>query len=111
MAVATGVARIFEILGLGDANLIMMYILSVLFVSLFTQQRIFSFVYSLVSVLIFNFLFVDPVYTLKVNNPGYIITFGIMFLTALISSSLTHSSNILTIQAVRSMTHTFINHL
>ena len=89
MAVATGVARIFEILGLGDANLIMMYILSVLFVSLFTQQRMFSFVYSLASVLIFNFLFVDPVYTLKVDNPGYIITFGIMFLTALISSSLT----------------------
>lgn len=87
--IATVIAYLFSYLGFSDANLIMVYILSVLFTSLVTKQRIYSVIYSVASVFIFNFFFIEPKYTFTVNNPEYIVTFIIMFWTAIISSSLT----------------------
>ena len=42
----------------------------------------------MLSVLLFNFFFTDPYFTLR-SDPSYIATFGIMLLVALLSSSLT----------------------
>lgn len=89
LVAATAVSGIFDMLGFNDANLIMAYILGVLIVSWLTRLRIVSIVYSFVSVFTFNFYFTEPTQTFTVNDPGYIITFFTMFLTAIVSSSLT----------------------
>lgn len=89
MIIATLNAYLFSYLGFSDANLVMVYILSVLITALVTKRRIFSVIYSVVSVFAFNFFFIDPRFTFSVNNPEYIVTFIIMFLTAFISSTLT----------------------
>ena len=53
-----------------------------------TNNRQYSLVSSIVSVFIFNFLFTDPRFTLHAYDKGYPVTFLIMFLAALITSSL-----------------------
>lgn len=76
-------------LGLGDHNVIMMYILSVLIISRITSGYAYGVALSVLSVLAFNFFFTDPYFTFTTIKPGYPITFVIMLLVALITSALT----------------------
>jgi len=89
LAVATGAAYALRSVGMGDQNVIMIYILSVLVISRVTTGFIYGVIASVISVLAFNFLFIDPVYTFSILNPGYPITLGIMLLIALLTSGLT----------------------
>ena len=78
----------FSFLGVADTNIIMLYLLGVLVISMITTGRSYSLLSSLLSVLLFNFFFTDPYFTLR-SDPSYIATFGIMLLVALLSTSLT----------------------
>lgn len=75
--------------GVGQQNVIMAYILSVLIVSRITQGRAYGVAASVISVLAFNFFFTEPYFTLNTIQAGYPITFLIMLLVALITSTLT----------------------
>ncbi len=88
LGICTGMGFLFDFVGFTSANVIMVYILGVLCVSIFTSGRIYSLLASLLSVLIFNFFFTYPYFTL-LSDPGYIATFGVMFLVAFLSSTLT----------------------
>ena len=89
LAASTMIALAFTRLGFSDANLVMVYILGVLMVAMFTNHQIWGIVTSVLSVLVFNYFFTEPVRTLSVNDPGYFITFFVMFVTSLCSSALT----------------------
>lgn len=78
----------FSYLGIADTNIIMLYLLGVLVSAMVTTGRVYSLAASVLSVIFFNFFFTAPHFTLR-SDPGYIATFGIMFLVALLSSSLT----------------------
>lgn len=88
LAACTLVGYLFRGLGFNTANIIMIYILGVLGISMVTTGRSYSLVSSLLSVLIFNFFFTSPYFSLM-SDPSYVATFGIMFLVALLGSSLT----------------------
>jgi len=79
----------FRALEIGDHNIIMLYILSVLVVSRVTEGYVYGILASLVSVLAFNFFFTVPYYTFYTIQPGYPVTFVIMLIVALITSALT----------------------
>lgn len=79
----------FQALTIGDQNMIMVYILSVLIVSRVTGGYVYGVAASIFSVLLFNFFFTEPYFTLYAIRPGYPITFGIMLLVALMMSALT----------------------
>lgn len=85
---ATGIGFVFLNFNFSEANIITVYILSVLLTSIFTTQRIYSLISSVVSVLTFNFFFTVPVYTFSAAESGYPVTFLIMFISAFITSSL-----------------------
>ena len=89
LLLCTMVSSIIKFFGFSESNITMIYILGVLFTSLATQRRVYSILYSILSVFVFNFFFVEPVYTFTVYDSEYIVTFLIMFLTAIISTSLT----------------------
>ena len=74
---ATLVGLLFSGLKIPEANIIAVYILGVLIISIITSSWMYSFLASVISVLAFNFLFTIPRFT-----------FGIMFLVALITGSL-----------------------
>ncbi|HCL03131.1 MAG TPA: sensor histidine kinase KdpD [Lachnoclostridium phytofermentans] len=88
LAFATMLGFLFYELGFSEANIITVYILSVLITAIVTTQRSYSLVSSVVSVLVFNFFFTIPRYTLSAYDGGYPATFLIMFLSAFITSSL-----------------------
>ncbi|MEG1988486.1 MAG: sensor histidine kinase KdpD [Oscillibacter sp.] len=88
LGLCTAVGYLFTALGLTTATVIMIYILGVLSVAMATNGRSYSLLASVLSVLIFNFFFTNPYFTLR-SDPSYIATFGVMFVVALLSSSLT----------------------
>lgn len=88
IAAATVIGCLFELLGIDVANIITVYILGVLVISVLTSNRWFSLISSLASVIVFNFFFTEPRYTLNAYDPSYPITFLVMFLAAFITSNL-----------------------
>ncbi len=88
LALCTGVGFLFSAVGLAITNVVLIYILGVMAVALFTTGYIYSLLSSLLSVLIFNFFFTEPYYSLQ-SSPDYFATFAVMFAAAILSSSLT----------------------
>lgn len=76
-------------LDIGDQNIIMVYILSVLIISRITEGYAYGIAASIISVLAFNFFFTEPYFTFDAIQAAYPITFLIMLLVASITSTLT----------------------
>lgn len=88
LAAATLLSLGLRELGIGDQNIIMVYILSVLIISRFTAGYAYGVLSSVLSVLAFNFFFVEPYYTLNAIQAGYPVTFVIMLVVALFTSAM-----------------------
>ncbi|WP_197032416.1 sensor histidine kinase [Bacillus sp. UNC41MFS5] len=89
LMLATIVSIELRALGIGEQNVIMVYILSVLVISRITIGYLYGIVSSFLSVLAFNFFFTVPYYTFNAIQAGYPVTFFIMLLVALFASALT----------------------
>lgn len=79
----------FQYLGFSEANIITVYILGVLLDAMVTKGRLYSAVTSVLSVLIFNYFFTAPLYSLRAYDSGYPITFIVMLTASFITSTLT----------------------
>ena len=88
LAVSTGMGFLFKGIGLAITNVVLVYLLGVMAVSLWTTGYLYSLLSSLLSVLVFNFFFTEPYLSLH-SSPDYFATFAVMFAVALLSSSLT----------------------
>jgi len=86
---ATLIGILLENAGFDESSIITVYLLSVLFISFLTEGNAYGIVASTLSVLIFNFLFTEPRYTLRAYDTGYLVTFLVMFTTAMLTSYLT----------------------
>ncbi len=76
-------------LDLHESSYIIIYMLSVLLVSYLTQGYLYGIAASVLSVLVFNFFFTEPYYTLMTYSPEYPVTFIVMMIVSLITSTLT----------------------
>lgn len=85
---ASCIGLFFYDMGIDEANIITIYVLGVLLIAIATTNRIYSLLSSFISVMIFNFLFTDPKYTLLAYDKSYPFTFVVMFLSAFITGSL-----------------------
>ena len=79
---------LFYHLGFTEANIITVYILSVMLIAIATRRPICSFLSSVASVLIFNFFFTEPRLSLHAYDSSYAVTFLIMFAAAWLTGSL-----------------------
>ena len=75
-------------MGFTDANIIMVYILGVLAVAVITAHQVYSVAAAALSVILFNYIFTEPRFSLHSFDAGYPITFAVMFLAAYITGSL-----------------------
>ena len=82
------VGMIFRKFGFDEANIITVFVLGILVTAVITKHQIYSLIFSIVSVLVFNFLFTEPQFTLQAYDQGYPVTFIIMFLAAFLTGSL-----------------------
>ena len=85
---ASCIGFLFHNLGFAEANIITVYVLGVLLTSVITTHRVYSLISSIVSVLVFNFLFTNPKFSLQAYDQGYPVTFIVMFLAAFLTGSL-----------------------
>jgi two-component system sensor histidine kinase KdpD len=69
------------------ANIVMLFLLVVLFVSV-TMGRVGAIVAAIMCVLLFDLLFVPPRFSLRVENSQYLVTFAVMLITGLISGQM-----------------------
>lgn len=89
LMISTGIGFLFYSIGFSEANIITVYILGVLVTAVTTSRRIYSMVTSVISVLLFNFLFIEPQFSFNAYDTGYPATFVIMLIAAFLTSSMT----------------------
>ena len=88
LGLCTLIGFLFSHVGFTDANIIMVYLLGLLLVSMQTDHRVFSLLWAVVSVLLFDLLFTTPRFTFYAYGTGYPVTFLVMFIAAFILSTL-----------------------
>ncbi|MFR3058519.1 MAG: ATP-binding protein [Collinsella sp.] len=86
---ATAIGTYFRHLGFADSSIISLYILTALLTAVTTTGRICTIVSSVLSVVLYNFCFVTPLFSLDSYDRSYLVTFAIMFATAMVASELT----------------------
>jgi two-component system sensor histidine kinase KdpD len=79
----------FRQIGMFESNIIMVYLLGILIFSYLAGGYVYSFVASICGVLLYNYFFTEPYYTLQAYRPDYPVTFFVMFITGFITSTLT----------------------
>lgn len=88
LTAATLAGYAFKAFQLADADIIMLYIIAVLVISIFTSKMYFCLISSFVGVVLFNCFFTYPEFSLSVHDAGYLVTFVTMFITAFIAGTL-----------------------
>lgn len=94
LLMATLISFVLTKFWVGEQNIIMVYLLSILVVSRFTEGYLYGICASVLGVLLFNFFFTAPYLTFNATNPTYPITFLIMLLVALMTSAMTNGVKI-----------------
>ncbi len=85
---ATLLGCIFKAFHLADADIILLYIIAVLVISIFTSKIQYCLISSVIGVVLFNYFFTYPEFSLSAHGAGYPVTFVTMFITALIAGTL-----------------------
>ena len=85
---STGLGLIFTWFGFSESNIITVFILGVLIISVTTVSPFYSLIGSLASVLLFNWFFIAPKFSFHTYETEYAVTFAIMLISALITGTL-----------------------
>lgn len=88
LAVSTGFGMMFQHFQMSESNIIMLYLLGILLAAMTVSRRGAVVISSLLSVLLFNFFFVEPLYSFQMDGKEYPVTIAVMLAASLITSSL-----------------------
>ncbi|MBR7117720.1 MAG: sensor histidine kinase KdpD [Clostridia bacterium] len=88
LAIASGLSFGLHYMGFTDANVITVYILAVLVISALIDNRFCWVVSSAAGVLLFNFFFTTPKFSLMAYDKGYPVTFIVMLVASLVTGSI-----------------------
>lgn len=89
LACITVIGFLFLQLDFARYNIIMFYMLGVLFTALFTSGYTCGILGSIASVALYNFFLTEPHLTFHAYDPGYQVTFALMLTCAIITCTLT----------------------
>lgn len=78
-----------KLISIGNQNIIMLYILSILIISRITTGYIYGIIASFMSVLIYNYFYTEPYFHFSFIQHNVVLTLAVMLLTALITSTMT----------------------
>ncbi len=90
LAASTAIGLAFHTLGFTDSSIISLYILATLLTATATSGRMCTLLSSALSVVLYNFYFVVPRFSLASLGTSYLVTFAIMFIAAIVASELTN---------------------
>ena len=89
MLIATVMASILRLFVFSEANTIMIYLMGVLLASYTASRKLCALYSALLSVILFNFFFTEPLYSLKAYEQAYPLTFLLLFLAGLFTATVT----------------------
>lgn len=89
LVIATLFALLIHSAGVGKENAAMVYIVGVLLITVFTTGYFYGAAGAVLSVLIFNYFFTEPLHTFAVMNRSDMVLMFFFLMTAFISSSVT----------------------
>ena len=88
LGMATLLGYVLKSFGLTDSDIIMLYIIAVHVISILTSRIYYCLISSLIGVVLFNYFFTYPEFSLSAHDSGYPVTFATMFITAFIAGTL-----------------------
>ncbi|UWG95650.1 sensor histidine kinase KdpD [Dehalobacter sp. DCM] len=89
LAGATLLSLGMQYIGFNSRDIMMVYLLSVFLISRITMGYVYGGAASVITVILFNYFFIVPVYSIHAFQAGYPITFIVMLIVALITSTST----------------------
>lgn len=89
LSLATVIGYAFRHIGFPETNIVLLYLLGVLLTARYTKGYLYGAAASFLSIFAYNYFFTHPYYTFSVSDPSYIVTFSVMMLASLITSTLT----------------------
>ena len=90
LLIETLIGYLFMKIGFTESNIIMVYIVGVLVTAILTNSQICWIASSVLSVVLFNFMFTFPHFSLVAYGEGYPITFAVMLIVSLITGSISN---------------------
>ncbi len=87
MSSATVVSFLFYHSSFSNANIITVYIMAVLVTSILTSEKRFGVLAAVMYILLFNFLFIEPRFTLRVYDPSYMMTYVVSIFAAVLTGT------------------------
>ena len=91
LACCTLIGLLFRSLGFSDATIISVYILGVLVSAVLVTSYISNIIVSFEAMIVFNFFFTEPLFTLHAYDAEYPVTFVVMLIVSFISTSVAAS--------------------
>ncbi len=89
MTISTITGKIFDCMGFAATNILIIYILGIIIVYIKTTGYLIGIISSIVAVMLFNYFFTAPRYSLHVYDKSYLATFPIMIIVAITIGTLT----------------------
>jgi two-component system sensor histidine kinase KdpD len=86
---ASGCSVLVSMVGVGNESIIMVFLLGVLFTTVMTSSYLWGIVASFGSLMLFNYLFTEPRYTLHIYSSRDIMLLGFFLVTAVVSGGVT----------------------
>lgn len=90
IALSTLFAIAFEGFNFRAENIMLIYVGTIMLIMVHTKKNVYGLTSTFLLVFIFNFLFTEPKYTFKINDPNYIITLIIFTLVSVTMGTLTN---------------------
>lgn len=91
LSIAVLIGQVFDANGFDDANIVSVFLLSVMLCCLSAKRIVMCFISSLCAIFLFDYLFAMPRGSLMTYNKGYLVTFGITFAIAMIMGYMTQN--------------------
>ncbi|MGL5558216.1 MAG: ATP-binding protein [Paraclostridium dentum] len=87
--ITTLIAHVLKNAGFIQENIYLMYMLDIALISVFTNGYGTGIISSILNIILLNYLFTSPLYTLDIDDTNYIITLFVFCIVGIITSSLT----------------------
>lgn len=88
LGLSTGVALFITTGNIGKENVIMIYLMGVLFTTVTTSSYVFGVLSATAGVILFNYFFTTPNYSLNIDSRTDVVLLGFFFITAIVTGSL-----------------------
>lgn len=94
LIIATGVGYIFRMYHLLNTNVVLIYMVCVLLAASMTDGFVYGIITAILAIGSYNYFFVEPRYSLDVDNPSYVTAMTSMLFAAVLTSMLTSKSKL-----------------